>query len=156
MPVSKNRRKPAKSPAKAGNAPQKSASRSLYVTGVIAAALIGGAAYWLVGRGDGTQVSVSVPTLTGTAIKGEQIFNANCGSCHGKNAAGSDNGPPLVHKIYEPSHHGDRAFFVAAGRGVRAHHWRFGDMPAVRGMSTQDIQSIVAYVRALQIENGIR
>ena len=50
-------------------------------------------------------VSVTVPVLMGAALDGEQVFNANCAVCHGENAAGRfGSGPPLVHKIYEPSH----------------------------------------------------
>ena len=101
-------------------------------------------------------VAVKVPTLTGDALKGEALFNANCASCHGKNAAGRDgNGPPLVHKIYEPNHHADGAFYLAAMRGVRAHHWPFGDMPPVVGVREEQVASILTYVRTLQRENGI-
>ena len=35
----------------------------------------------------------------------EQLFNANCARCHGRLAAGTDVGPPLVHIYYEPNHH---------------------------------------------------
>ena len=46
-------------------------------------------------------------------------FKINCFSCHGANAAGvNGSGPPLVHKTYEPSHHGDTAFYNAAFNGV--------------------------------------
>lgn len=101
-------------------------------------------------------VAVKVPTLTGGALKGEALFNANCASCHGKNAAGRNgNGPPLVHKIYEPNHHADGAFYLAAMRGVRAHHWTFGDMPPVEGIKEEQVASILTYVRTLQRENGI-
>ncbi|WP_417675167.1 cytochrome c [Roseibium sp.] len=101
-------------------------------------------------------VAVKVPQLTGDALKGEALFNDNCASCHGKNAAGRDgNGPPLIHKIYEPNHHADGAFYLAAMRGVRAHHWTFGDMPPVEGMGQEQVASIVTYVRTLQRENGI-
>ena len=66
---------------------------------------------------------------------GETTFNANCAACHGKQAAGTDHGPPLVHKIYEPHHHGDQAFQRAAANGVRAHHWEFGNMPKIEGVT---------------------
>jgi len=101
-------------------------------------------------------VEVTVPDLSGEASAGEALFNAKCASCHGKNAAGQDGvAPPLVHIIYEPNHHGDAAFHLAAQRGVRAHHWPFGDMPAVKSVDGEDIDKIVAYVRALQRANGI-
>ncbi len=99
---------------------------------------------------------VKVPALEGAALMGERAFNAKCASCHGKNAAGQQGvAPPLVHKYYRPGHHGDAAFFMAARNGVRSHHWRFGDMPPVKGITEAEIKTIVAYVRALQKENGI-
>ena len=101
-------------------------------------------------------VEVTVPALSGEALAGEALFNANCAACHGKNAAGQDGvAPPLVHVIYEPNHHGDAAFHIAAQRGVRAHHWHFGDMPPVEGVSDGEVDKIVAYVRSLQRANGI-
>ena len=101
-------------------------------------------------------VSVTLPKLSGASERGELTFNTNCASCHGKNAAGKDGfGPPLVHKIYEPNHHGDMAFVLAAKQGVRQHHWDFGNMPAVAGVTDAEIADIIAYVRALQLANGI-
>ena len=88
--------------------------------------------------------------------KGEAKFNANCARCHGERAVGTAQGPPLVHKIYEPSHHGDAAFQLAAGRGVRAHHWKFGDMPKVEGVTPDDVTQITVYVRWLQRQAGIQ
>ena len=87
---------------------------------------------------------------------GETIFNANCAACHGKQAAGTDHGPPLVHKIYEPNHHGDPAFQRAASDGVKAHHWQFGNMPKVDAVTPKDVDQIVKYVRWLQRQAGIQ
>lgn len=87
--------------------------------------------------------------------KGEAKFNANCAACHGERGRGTDQGPPLVHKIYEPNHHGDAAFFIAAAKGVRAHHWKFGDMPKIDGVKREDVEQIVLYVRWLQRQAGI-
>ncbi len=101
---------------------------------------------------------VVVPaTLTAEAETGKTYYEAVCASCHGANAAGQDGvAPPLVHKIYEPSHHGDMAFVMAARNGVPAHHWPFGNMPPVEQRLTDaEIAAIVAYVRALQRANGI-
>lgn len=101
-------------------------------------------------------VAVNVPALTGLAAEGEVAFNGNCAVCHGANAAGQDGvAPPLVHKIYEPNHHGDMAFVMAARRGVRAHHWPFGDMPPVPDVTDDQLVQIVSYVRTLQKANGI-
>lgn len=103
-------------------------------------------------------VDIVLPaTFSAQAQQGETYYNAVCASCHGKNAAGQDGiAPPLVHKIYEPSHHGDGAFVVAARNGVRAHHWNFGNMPAVtQPLTDAELGAIIAYVRELQRANGI-
>ena len=102
-------------------------------------------------------VNVRVPgTLSANAEIGKVAFEAKCAVCHGANAAGQDGvAPPLVHKIYEPSHHGDASFLLAAKNGVRAHHWRFGNMLPVEGVTDGDVKMIVAYVRELQRANGI-
>ncbi len=47
------------------------------------------------------------------------------------------------------------AFLMAARNGVRSHHWKFGDMPPVEGITDAEVKTIVAYVRALQQANGI-
>ena len=100
---------------------------------------------------------VIVPeTLSSNAQIGKVAFEAACVSCHGENAAGQDGvAPPLVHIIYEPNHHGDESFQRAAALGVRAHHWPFGNMPPVEGVTRADVAMIVAYVRELQRANGI-
>ncbi len=102
-------------------------------------------------------VQVDLPeNLSTNAQVGKLAYEAKCAVCHGTNATGQDGvAPPLVHKIYEPSHHGDGAFLLAAKNGVRAHHWRFGNMPPVQGVTDGDVKMIVAYVRELQRANGI-
>ena len=86
---------------------------------------------------------------------GERLFTASCARCHGVRGTGTDTGPPLVHVIYEPSHHGDYAFQRAARFGVAAHHWSFGNMPAVDGVDSAAVTRITAYVRWLQRGAGI-
>jgi hypothetical protein len=44
---------------------------------------------------------------------------------------------------------------IAAERGVRSHHWKFGDMPPIEGLTQGDVKMIATYVRELQRENGI-
>ena len=107
--------------------------------------------------GNTTLVEVLLPsTLSDSAQIGKRAFEAKCVACHGVNAAGQVGvAPPLVHKIYEPSHHGDESFQRAASLGVSAHHWSFGDMPAVEGLTRGDVTMIVAYIRELQRTNGI-
>jgi mono/diheme cytochrome c family protein len=89
-------------------------------------------------------------------VEGERRYNRSCGPCHGSLAIGSDAGPPLVHRIYEPSHHSDAAFRLAVTRGVRAHHWSFGNMPPVPEMDSTAIAGVTAYVRWLQQKAGIQ
>lgn len=102
-------------------------------------------------------VSVIVPDFSAAERAGEVAYNNSCAACHGENAAGQEGvAPPFVHHIYEPGHHGDRAFLVAALSGVRAHHWPFGDMPPVEGVTEHDVAQIITYVRALQRANGIQ
>lgn len=87
--------------------------------------------------------------------EGAQLFAENCARCHGAAADGTNMGPPLVHRIYEPGHHSDFSFQNAVKNGVVSHHWDFGDMPPVAGLSEDDVTRIIAYVRGLQREGGI-
>lgn len=112
----------------------------------------------LSGIEDGAPIEqVAIPaSFSENAQIGQRIFDAKCAACHGVNAAGQKGvAPPLVHKIYEPSHHSDMAFILAAKNGVRAHHWNFGNMPAVEGITDGEVKLVTAYIRELQRENGI-
>lgn len=101
-------------------------------------------------------VAVTVPELDAEVQAGAQIFDTHCAICHGVNGEGRDGiGPPLVHIIYETSHHADGAFYAAVQLGVRQHHWSFGDMPRQPQVSEPEITQIIAYIRALQRANGI-
>ena len=102
-------------------------------------------------------VAVTVPdALSSNAQIGLAAFTAKCASCHGENAGGKEGlAPPLVHEIYEPSHHGDESFQRAASVGVRQHHWPFGNMPPVDDITRGEVAMIIAYVRELQRANGI-
>jgi len=142
-----------------------------YVVMALALAASLALGHWWSGAGDGNapaaaaardgagpaMVEVVLPDdLSAQAELGKTAYEAECAVCHGVNAAGQDGvAPPLVHKIYEPGHHGDAAFLLAVRNGVRAHHWRFGNMPPIDGVSDDDVTRIVAYVRELQRANGI-
>ena len=104
---------------------------------------------------DALASSASAPSLGEKALDGEGLFKANCSVCHGIQADGTTQGPPLVHIYYEPGHHGDFAFYSAAQNGVPIHHWQFGDMPPVDTVSTEDMDKIICYVRTLQRSAGI-
>jgi len=97
----------------------------------------------------------SLPPTPAEHRTGEQLFDRHCASCHGTKARGTETGPPLAHRVYEPGHHSDQAFYLAARNGVAAHHWRFGNMPAQPQVSESDVAAIVAYVRWVQRETGV-
>ncbi|WP_050526508.1 c-type cytochrome [Pseudorhodobacter aquimaris] len=140
--------------------------------GTLAVVAIIAAAGWYLSQGRGTQepavapgtssaapmVEVTLPAeFSAQAVLGQTYYSAVCASCHGANAAGQDGiAPPLVHRIYEPSHHSDMAFVLAARNGVRAHHWKFGNMPPVeQPLTDSELGAIITYVRELQRANGI-
>jgi len=101
--------------------------------------------------GAASTTTVSTPD----PVKGASLFAANCAACHGQEAMGSNQGPPLIHRIYKPSHHDDFSFYRAVSNGSRQHHWQFGDMPPVPTVRIEDIGHIIAYVRQQQIRAGI-
>lgn len=90
------------------------------------------------------------------AVRGNALFAQNCMKCHGAGGQGSDQGPPLVHSIYNPGHHADLAFNLAVKNGVRSHHWKFGDMKPLPGVSPESVAHITAYVRERQRSAGIK
>jgi mono/diheme cytochrome c family protein len=82
-------------------------------------------------------------------------YSQACASCHGDDLGGTDQGPPFLDAVYRSGHHADAAFLLAVRRGARSHHWNFGDMPPVEGVSDQQVQVIVEFVRSPQAEAGI-
>ncbi|WP_299699077.1 cytochrome c [uncultured Tateyamaria sp.] len=106
---------------------------------------------------DKALVDIVLPdTLSVNAQIGKRGFDANCAACHGTNAVGQHGvAPPLIHIIYEPSHHGDESFQRAVAMGVRGHHWPFGSMPPIEGLNRGDVTMITAYIREVQRANGI-
>ena len=97
---------------------------------VLVAALIATGAWWF---HRATAEAVVIPEFSAKARAGARLFSANCAVCHGENATGTEQGPPLLHKIYEPGHHPDASFqrAVKARRdepslALRAHAARTG------------------------------
>lgn len=130
----------------------------LTLAGVLAVA---GGAFYALSAGSPQEARLEVyettfvmPALSAEAQEGERYFNAVCAACHGQNGLGTTQGPPLVHDIYNPGHHADMAFLMAAQNGVRAHHWRFGNMPPQQ-VTRGEVARIVTYIRELQLANGI-
>ncbi len=97
----------------------------------------------------------SAVELSATGQEGAALFGMTCATCHGAGAVGTALGPPLVHQLYEPGHHSDHSIRSAVQNGVPAHHWAFGDMPPVVGLSEAQVDTIICYIRELQLAEGI-
>ena len=98
--------------------------------------------------------SIIIPEFSQGAQSGQIAYEKYCASCHGINAAGTEKGPPFLHAYYNAGHHGDAAFENATIWGARAHHWPFGDMEPVEGITEVEIRDVIKYVRELQAANG--
>jgi len=110
----------------------------------------------LAAQAEGMRIPRPSPGLMPNPAQGKVLYEQNCASCHGADLKGSDKGPPFLHRVYEPSHHADLAFQLAVKNGTRAHHWKFGDMKPVPGLTPDDVAHITAYVRAEQRRADIR
>lgn len=96
-----------------------------------------------------------VPGSEEQLAHGEEVFQANCATCHGDELQGTFVGPPFLNDIYAPEHHPDDAFRQAVANGVQPHHWDFAGMPPIPGLSDDDVEAVISYVRSVQEENGI-
>ena len=74
---------------------------------------------------------------------------------HGVDLRGTGTGPPFLDVIYAPNHHGDESFQRAVAGGVQPHHWGFGPMAAVPGLTRDDVAQIIDFVRSEQEAAGI-
>lgn len=86
--------------------------------------------------------------------RGAEVYAASCASCHGIDLRGTDKGPSHLSIVYEPNHHSDDAFRSAIANGAPQHHWGFGNMDPVRGLSDDDVEAVIAYVRFEQERQG--
>lgn len=100
-----------------------------------------------------TGISPQDPELV---AEGAALYQANCSECHGTEVNGTDRGPSFLSDVYEPGHHSDIAFLFAVQRGSASHHWRFGDMPPVDGLTEDDVAAITAFVRETQRTQGFQ
>lgn len=104
---------------------------------------------------EGNDHIVNIPAFSEDAQRGEVAYNETCAACHGIDGIGTDQGPPFLHPVYNPGHHGDRSFVLAVKRGVQQHHWPYGNMPPQLHVKDEDLINIIKYVRELQQANGI-
>lgn len=119
--------------------------RSLGVIVLVAAT---SAIVWAINNDAAVEIEAS-DDLTVLAA-GEELFQANCAECHGADLRGTDSGPSFLSSVYNPNHHTDESFRRAVELGVAQHHWRFGNMEPVVGLSEEDVGSIIAFVREQQ------
>jgi mono/diheme cytochrome c family protein len=103
--------------------------------------------------GDGAEDEVDEQDPVMVAA-GAELYEASCAKCHGSNLRGTDKGPSHLSIVYQPGHHGDGAFQIAVLIGSTAHHWNFGPMPPVEGLSEGDVDAIIAFVRQRQRDEG--
>ena len=94
-------------------------------------------------------------TEAGLAVPdGAAVYQQYCAECHGVDLRGTDKGPSQLSIVYEPNHHGDYAYRVAIREGTREHHWWFGDMPPVEGITDLEIEKVISFIRAEQQRLG--
>ena len=86
--------------------------------------------------------------------RGAEVYETSCASCHGVELGGTDKGPPHLSIVYEPNHHGDDSFRSAIANGAPQHHWEYGGMPAIEGLTDDDVEAVIAFVRAEQERQG--
>ena len=97
-----------------------------------------------------TSVALDDPVLA----LGADVYQESCASCHGADLRGTDKGPSHLSIVYEPNHHSDDSFRSAIASGAPQHHWSFGDMPPVEGLSDNEVEALIAFVRSEQQRLG--
>lgn len=104
--------------------------------------------------GESGSVDEAEPPDPELVTAGGELYAQACASCHGADLRGTESGPSHLSEVYEPGHHGDAAFALAVQRGVTPHHWSFGPMPPIDGLTDSDVGAIVAFVRNVQLREG--
>jgi len=118
-------------------------------------AVAAGAVYFFIAPDDANGQEVVIPALSQSGARGQVAYGKFCASCHGDKIDGTDKGPPLMHPVYNPGHHGDASFVNATRQGAKGHHWPFGDMKPVEGVSDTELAEIIRFVREVQKANGL-
>lgn len=90
-----------------------------------------------------------------SSTTGEGIYISNCAACHGAELAGNSAGPPLRSVIYGPDEYSDADFAMVISDGVRESRWGIGLMPGFGGLSDEQVDLLVAHIRAEQDRLGL-
>lgn len=91
----------------------------------------------------------------GDTAEGQELFNATCASCHGKDAENPSVGKDLRDNTFvQDNSDAELVAFVTKGRSASDPDNTTGtDMPAKGGnpsLTEEDLQSIVAYLKSIQ------
>ncbi|MDE0804867.1 MAG: c-type cytochrome [Acidimicrobiales bacterium] len=117
---------------------------------VVPAMLVLGSAALAAACGSGSEST----TGPDTDLDGAALYSANCAACHGADLGGTDRGPSHLSIVYEPGHHSDDAFRAAISNGATQHHWDFGPMPPVDGLTDDEVDAVIDFVRTEQERQG--
>lgn len=102
------------------------------------------------------KASPTIPELSASAQHGRVVLNERCADCHGiDGTGGSRKGPPILHSMYRREIFPDFQFKRSVLDGKREKNWRFGPMEPVKGLSDEDINGVIAFVREVQDATGI-
>ena len=100
--------------------------------------------------------NIKLPRLSPELADGKVAYDLFCAQCHGENLVGTlKRGPTFLHRVYHPGHHRDEGFVRASKEGARQHHWKFGEMRPIFGITKERVKIIVKYIRRVQRENGL-
>lgn len=124
--------------------------KALHASAAMVAAALG-VALGGCGSGSGDTTAVTDP---GSIQLGAGVYAESCASCHGADLQGTDKGPSHLSIVYEPNHHTDVSFRNAIANGAPQHHWTFGDMPPIDGLADEEVEAVIAFVRAEQERQG--
>lgn len=87
--------------------------------------------------------------------QGVAAFSDACAACHGRLADGTGRGPNLIAPQYGRSTFRDDQFRRAVRMGMPARRG-YGAMPPAPGVSARNLERMIAFVRELQRNKGIR
>jgi glucose/arabinose dehydrogenase len=76
------------------------------------------------------------------AVAGRELYDSNCASCHGQNAQGGDNVPPLAHSAVQTAADGELFWFITTG-SVK------DGMPSWSALPEQQRWQLVTYLKTL-------
>jgi mono/diheme cytochrome c family protein len=117
--------------------------------------VVGGAVVVLVVVLVGGDDEPAASTPEDRLAQGEDLFQANCATCHGQDLRGTFVGPPLLHEIYAPDRLADDDIRAAVANGVTPTNWEFSGMPPFPNLDTDDVEALIAYVRSSQRAAGL-